>query len=448
MNPEAAWRSSRQLPATVFELKGPKNGTVLIWTAALMSLIVPLVGLSLDWGYALLVAHQLQNAADAAALAGAQEVRSDQAAARTAAIDVAAANKAAKQAIQLSANDGNASDGDIVLGRYDRDTLTFTSTTTGPNAVKVAARRTSASLNGPLSLIFAPVFGVPTIQFSRTAIAMVGGGTGPSVIVLSPHGSKALNMTGTTILDAGGAAVQVNSDATDAVKGSNTATIDATDLNVVGGVSFSGSSGTTGNLNLGVDPVPDPLASLAEPNTAAMTSYPLRSYSGSDTATLDPGFYTAGVTLSGSAHVTLNPGIYAFGGQGLKLAQLSTVTAENCLLYFTGTGTLSLSGTGSVTISPPDPSVNNYSGATTYEGVSIFQARADLKEATMTGSSGLHISGALYFPSNKLKLSGGGASFGNQIFAGMLELTGSGTIHIPSNGSYPAAAGFRVFLVQ
>jgi hypothetical protein len=47
-----------------------------------------------------------------------------------------------------------------------------------------------------------------------------------------------------------------------------------------------------------------------------------------------------------------------------------------------------------------------------------------------------------------LKVTGQGGSIGNQIFAGMLELTGSGRITVPS-GSYPAAAGgSKVFLVQ
>jgi hypothetical protein len=425
-----------------------KRGSVLVWVAAFVSLFVAILGLGCDWGYVLLVVHQLQNAADAAALAAAQQVSTDQVLARDAAIAVAHANKAANETVELYRNDGNAAEGDIVIGRFDRDTQVFTPGTSGPNAVKVVARRTTGSLNGPLGLIFAPAYGVDSSEVARSGIAMVGGTTGPNVIVLSPHADKALNMSGEAILDAGGGAVQVNSDASVAVKGSNLATIDASDLNVVGGVSFSGSSGTTGNLNLGVDPVPDPLAALPEPDTAAMTIQPKIALSGSDTATLNPGYYSQGVTLSGSAHVTLNPGIYAFNGQGLKLSNLSTLTALNCLLFFTGTGTLSLSGTGAVTITPPDPSVNDYPGASTYEGVSTFQARADLKEATISGSSVLNIAGALYFPSNKLKLSAGGGTVGNQILAGLLELSGSGTISVPSSGSYPAAAGFKVFLVK
>jgi Flp pilus assembly protein TadG len=52
-----------------------QRGIALIWTALFLFLFVGFVGLACDWAYVLLVAHQLQNAADAGSLAGAQFVR-------------------------------------------------------------------------------------------------------------------------------------------------------------------------------------------------------------------------------------------------------------------------------------------------------------------------------------------------------------------------------------
>ena len=48
------------------------RGVALIWVAILALVLILIVGLSLDVAKVSLVAHQLQNAADAAALAGAR----------------------------------------------------------------------------------------------------------------------------------------------------------------------------------------------------------------------------------------------------------------------------------------------------------------------------------------------------------------------------------------
>ena len=48
-----------------------RRGIAIIWTAILVVVMIGFVGLACDTGYGLLVAHQLQNAADASALAGA-----------------------------------------------------------------------------------------------------------------------------------------------------------------------------------------------------------------------------------------------------------------------------------------------------------------------------------------------------------------------------------------
>src|SRR5690349_19054629 len=54
-----------------------RRGIALIWFAILGMVLVGLAGLALDTGYVMLTGHQLQNAADAAALAGANSVAFD-----------------------------------------------------------------------------------------------------------------------------------------------------------------------------------------------------------------------------------------------------------------------------------------------------------------------------------------------------------------------------------
>ncbi|MHC4673932.1 MAG: TadG family pilus assembly protein, partial [Planctomycetota bacterium] len=154
-----------------------RRGIAYIWFIIMGMTLIAFVGLAIEVSYVLLTANQLQNAVDAASLAGASKVQIDEDAARNLAITIASANSAAKQAIELDPNDNNASDGDIVLGSYDRDTSLFDPLASSYNAVKVVARRTDGSASGAVPLLFfGPLFGVDDANVVRSAIAMIGGG--------------------------------------------------------------------------------------------------------------------------------------------------------------------------------------------------------------------------------------------------------------------------------
>ena len=139
-----------------------ERGAVLIVVAILALVLIGLVGLALDGAWVLSTSQQLRHAADAAALNGARYVKTDiepYDALRAAAMNVALANDAAKNDVNLDANAGNDPAGDIVVGFWDFPTRTFTPTVTGPNAVRVRAHRTDSNADGKLALFLGPVFG-------------------------------------------------------------------------------------------------------------------------------------------------------------------------------------------------------------------------------------------------------------------------------------------------
>src|SRR4030095_5372217 len=125
-------------------------------------------------------------------------------------------------------------------------------------------------------------------EVSRSAIARIWTGTGGAVIILDPHASGALTMSGEAVLDSGNGSVLVNSDSASAVKGTK-GIIDSPELNVVGGVSSSGTFQWTGDLNLGADPIPDPLAYLPQPNPAGAPSRGTVKIGSSTRVALQPG---------------------------------------------------------------------------------------------------------------------------------------------------------------
>ena len=114
--------------------KYPKRrGAVYIWVAVFLLLFILLIGLVLDTAKVYYVKHQLQNAADAAALAGARVIKEDTYNARVIAANISSANDADGSAVLLNLNDAaNDPNGDIVIGRYNIISSTFTATTKAP----------------------------------------------------------------------------------------------------------------------------------------------------------------------------------------------------------------------------------------------------------------------------------------------------------------------------
>jgi hypothetical protein len=106
-----------------------RRGIGYIWTAIFLFFIILLLGLSLDTAKLCLVAHQLHNAADAGALAGACAVKLDQDVARQQAIDTAYANLADRESVFLAPNPENDPNGDVVLGLWLPQSRIFEPTT-------------------------------------------------------------------------------------------------------------------------------------------------------------------------------------------------------------------------------------------------------------------------------------------------------------------------------
>jgi Flp pilus assembly protein TadG len=120
-----AARPSRGCPSFSAGRRGTR-GAATVWTALIMVVLLGIVGLSLDRGKVAWNLHQLHNAADAGALAGADVVKcyaydtaaQDNARTRQSAITAASKNYADGQPVAVADNLTNASKGEVVLGRW------------------------------------------------------------------------------------------------------------------------------------------------------------------------------------------------------------------------------------------------------------------------------------------------------------------------------------------
>jgi len=458
-----------------------RAGIAMIWVAIFLVLMVLLLGLSLDSAKAFVVAHQIQNAADAASLAGACMIKVNPDYARAVALATAFENFADADEVVLDANPSNDPNGDIVLGWYSRMFRKFVPASEKLNAVKVVARRTGDSPGGPVPLVFGPVAGVDNINVRRYAIAMTHEGTGAGVIALSPgvpRDPSAPDETGLRIsagtLDVNDGIIQVNSVDDIAVRLDGKSTgLFADELNLCGGIRPGPVDLSLVDFPIDDDapPLPDPLCPNPGACTPAPTWDPAADLSGGETKTMqagdvnvfEPGYYSGGFRIEGG-DATFKPGIYILDGSskglksGLVVGAGAKVCAKGVMFYITGDGVVDLGAGADIRVTPPDPESTDFCGAdfaypagldfASYSTISIFQDRANTNEARIGGNSLLDLDGTLYFPRAHVDLRGTGDGFGNQLIAWTIEISGEDSnITIDYRGKEPPPER-KSFLVE
>jgi Flp pilus assembly protein TadG len=157
------------------------HGAAAVMVAITLTVLLAMGAAAIDIGHALVARNELQNVADAAALAGtralgliyegmtpsaqqAYNLSSSAAGNVIAAVQsTASLNAAAGTNISVNASD-------IQIGIWDPATRTLTPTAAQPKAVRVLARRDS-SANGPISTFLAGVVGMTSVSVNAVATA-------------------------------------------------------------------------------------------------------------------------------------------------------------------------------------------------------------------------------------------------------------------------------------
>ncbi|WP_206956444.1 pilus assembly protein TadG-related protein [Trinickia acidisoli] len=155
---------------------GRQRGSIAIYVALLLPIAIGFIALAVDIGRALVVRNQLQNAADAAALAGAEQLQWT-----NTSTTWANATSKATAAVSLNAADGQTlSTGTVTAGYWNltgspsgMQSTTITPGTDDRPAIKVTVSRVAGSNGGPIQTYFAGLIGTKTINVSATAVAAI-----------------------------------------------------------------------------------------------------------------------------------------------------------------------------------------------------------------------------------------------------------------------------------
>jgi Flp pilus assembly protein TadG len=396
------------------------GGQGLALVALAMIVVLGFLGLGIDLGYLRYMKRQLQGVADAAALAGATELSYCGGMNNCSALTTAA----------QSALTENGFTGSTLLTGCSTGSGTLTVTVNNPPCyLGSKANDSHYGDNHYVEVVvsqqeptyFAKIFGVKSVTLIARAEANLPGG-GSCVFTTGTSGTDIYIVLSYFTSSCG---VVDESSSLNAFSGF-WAAYDVPYFGIVGGNSCFwcfAAGGATAITGITTPSPADPLqylqTSLAagspSPTTCGTsTKSPYTGHNGplaiNSTATLNPGTYCGGITISPGANVTMNSGIYTLtstsgSNGGLSIDAGTSVTGNGVGFYNYGPNggvnfLFSSMTAGAVTLTAPN-ATNCATCATAWQGILFYQDPGDSAASIVVGSASWNtkLTGTSYFPS-------------------------------------------------
>ncbi len=442
-----------------------RSGTILVLTSLVLLTIVGMLGLVLDSGLLMSQYRQVQNSADAAALAAAQSL-----------IDGKTETTARTVGTSFVTNYNGLGNATVTIRIPP---------TSGPYNANL--KFAEAIVEFPIQTRLIQLLGGPA---SRTVSARAVAGyqavsSSAGVIALDPEatpgfmavGNGTFIIDGTGITNSEGGGVDENGDPVDGLNGygaqvSGNGVIKGRLILVNGGVNRPDGfiqydpANPDNPLVALAGLYPDPFRYLPTPTVSTGVDPTNRGsikVSGENTnATFYPGVYSDIQVSSGTAR--LMPGIYVVKGGEVRITG-GTVTAAGVMFYLTGSDYSPYTGLPDANdgeARPPHTTGNPFGGVTInsgaflsplantggpYDGMLIYHRRFNDSVIDVAGNAydGL-MTGTVYAKWSLLKLAGQGV-FNTQFVVGQVTWRGNGTMILNYNGR-TLAKGNMVFLVE
>jgi Flp pilus assembly protein TadG len=444
------------IPSLFRRLGSDRRGVTAVAFAVGATALFGLIGLATEGGTWYVEKRHGQNAADAAATAGALALSSGSGG--SAAV-TSATNLATSNGYTSGTSGGTKTTVTINYGTYSGGT--FTPNTGSPNAVKAVITRSPQKLFSGLFLGSNP-------SITELAVAMMDANNNACVLAKT----NGLSMAGSTQINLSSCSMASNETGPNSISFTgNKATVSGGTLVSSGGCSNCGNS--PGYL-LYQPPTTDPYLPIQSvtmpPKAASKTACQnMPSLSGSvqlsSSYTYEGGakmFCTGkynGTTFTGDLHLTsgttlnLSPGTYIFFDASIQIDGGATLTCSTCTpggsgvtIILTGDttgsksniGTLSINGSATVTLNAP--ATNTFNSA--FNGVLFYMDKnAPITNGngnapvSLNGDGNVQLTGGMYFPSVNVNYSGNVASANSaaactELVGASVQFTGNSTLNI------------------
>jgi Putative Flp pilus-assembly TadE/G-like len=424
---------------------------VILVVVAMSIFLFGALGLAIDGGQMYAQRQMAQAAADAAAQAGIMSILDG--------TNITSAFPFGTGSTPIASYVCTATDGrtPCVYARYngfggttaDTVTLSFPSTVSGVTLSSATVPALAVTVQRTLKtglIRFVGAGATSTITAKATA-ALVGTVSPDSIIVLNPSAQNAFQASNGANVTVTGGGIAIDSNNSDAatIQG---ATVTASAIDIVGGATVNNGGTTSPAPVTGTAVLADPFASLPALTPGSCATHPTM-YSPGSGATLSPGTYCGGITVSnGATNVVFSAGDYIINGGGMTFGGGATATGSGVMFYLTGTNatyaSVTIANGVSVTFSAP--------ASGPYQGILFFQNRSitSSSNATFAGGASMSLSGSLYFPTTDVSFSNGTSAetYSTAIVANEISFTGGANIKYDPTGLKTGLFTNSVALVQ
>ena len=369
-----------------------QSGGTLIWFALTLPVILGMAGVGVESTLWYMDKRILQTAADSSAIAGAHVLAQ------------AGTSTDARRAVadEIARNDFQVGADDVITVNMPP--------ATGPNAG--AAGFVEVIIDKQRPLYFARFFRDEPVVIQSRAVSGTTAYGANCVLALARDMDKAIEFQGTADADINcGIAANSRSDAAVSMVGSATLKGDA--IKAHGDIAIGGSASITTDIppQPYASRVKDPYASLEVPAGSPCDETSELDL-GNTTITLDPGRYCGGIRIT-SSDVTFNPGVYIVDGGDFSAGGGSTMIGEGVTFILTADvaseiGNLKLTGGVVADLSAPTDPDDPYAGVLFYQdrAAESYQGNQVIGNDILGGAE-TNLKGAVYFPSQEVKFSGG-----------------------------------------
>lgn len=373
-----------------------------------MPILVGGAGLGAEAAFWQFRQRAIQQQADAAAFAGAIELRRG-----------GSDNDIRAQVGGSLSNNGFLAD----LGSYEVQSPPVSGAFAGEEAVYVEAEE-----NWPR--FFTALFFEDAVTLRANATAEVQEGLQACMLALDGAASAAIDITGSTTVTLNGCSIMSNSSAADALSVGGSGSLVTSCAGAVGGMDVDGGMTLTGcaEAKERLRRMKDPYADVPEPAVSGACVNPT-TFAGPSGAvhSASPGRYCGGMNILRT--VNFAPGVYIIDGGTLSANSTAVLNGTGVTFFLTNGARLDINGQARLNLSAPT------SGA--YSGLLFFADRSGSSvNHVLNGTSSSTITGAVYLSNDNLSYSGNNnsASSCTQIIARTLDLTGNSSIGVNCQG--------------